>query len=156
MVALLLNAPDKKDIPSEMGCAYIFGQICAEIPSQSISRLRLLKSSVAPATNSSFHPPLTFVWGHTYTRMYDYRRQQMWEQVSGASACAMGGIRGHAGVFANAPALANSMPNVIFTSSDSSFVNTMTVAHFIKAHDLPQAAAAIPPRRAPPPCPCRS
>jgi hypothetical protein len=68
----------------------------------------------------------------------DYRHQQMWGAVSDANAYAMGGISGHAGVFANAPALANLMSNILFTSSNSSFVNATTVAYFIKAQNLTQ------------------
>ena len=68
----------------------------------------------------------------------DYRHQQMWGQVSDANAYAMGGISGHAGVFANAPALANLMSNILFASSDSTFVNATTVAYFIKAQNLTQ------------------
>ena len=80
----------------------------------------------------------------------DYRHQQMWGEVSDANAYAMGGISGHAGVFANAPALANLMSNILFASSDSSFVNASTVAYFIKAQNLsqvrlPSTLLALPP-----------
>lgn len=68
----------------------------------------------------------------------DYRHQQMWGAVSDANAYAMGGISGHAGVFANAPALANLMSNILFAGSDGSFVNASTVAYFIKAQNLSQ------------------
>jgi CubicO group peptidase (beta-lactamase class C family) len=73
----------------------------------------------------------------------DYRHQQMWGQVSDANAYAMGGISGHAGVFANAPALANLVSNILFAGSDSSFVNATTVAYFIKAQNLSQVQFSL-------------
>jgi CubicO group peptidase (beta-lactamase class C family) len=74
----------------------------------------------------------------------DYRHEQMWGEVSDANAYAMGGISGHAGVFSNAPALANLMSNILFASSDSSFVNATTVAYFIKAQNLSQVRWVFP------------
>jgi CubicO group peptidase (beta-lactamase class C family) len=71
----------------------------------------------------------------------DYRHEQMWGQVSDANAYAMGGISGHAGVFSNAPALANLVSNILFAGSDSTWVNATTVAYFIKAQNLSQVTS---------------
>jgi serine-type D-Ala-D-Ala carboxypeptidase len=79
----------------------------------------------------------------------DYRHEQMWGQVSDANAYAMGGVSGHAGVFANGPALANLVSNILFASSDSSWINATTVAYFIKAQNVSQVCLLMPCAAAP-------
>jgi hypothetical protein len=75
----------------------------------------------------------------------DYRHEQMWGQVSDANAYAMGGVSGHAGVFANAPALSNLISNILFASNDSAFVNATTVSYFIKPQNLSQVSLPFAP-----------